>query len=177
MAKVSFTKLGLSKPDDMFYTYKYNDQEIEIKRYLPIKEKLELMTNVINKALDSSGKYYNPAQLEVLLDMEIIYTYTNISFTEKQKEDYCKCYDMLRNSDILTFIKDTIPEEVEILALWIRECLHHIYAYNNSFMGILENSQHNFDNLNLDASEIQSKLADPENLSFLKEIAPLLNLA
>lgn len=177
MAKVSFTKLGLQKPDEHIHTYTYNEQDIEIKMYLPIKDKLDLMTRVINKALDSSGKYYNPAQLQVLLWMEIIYTYTNINFTDKQKEDYCKCYDMLYNSGLIDEIKNIIPTEVNLLNHWIDECLHHIYAYNSSLMGLLENSQLSFDNLNLDAEEIRSKLADPDNLSFLKEIAPLMNLA
>jgi hypothetical protein len=37
-------------------------------------------------------------------------------------------------------------------------------------MGILDNVVNDYSNLNLDASEIQKKLADPENLELLREV-------
>ena len=178
MAKITFTKLGLQRKDAETTIVSLSEEvSFEVKKYLPVKDKLELLTTVINKALDSSGKYYNPAQLEVLLMMEIVYNYTNISFTEKQKEDYCKCYDLLLSNGVLDILEKELEVEVFTLRMWCESCLKNIYQYNNSLMGMLENAQSQHDNLNLDAEEIRSKFADPENLAFLKEIAPLLNLA
>ena len=42
MAKVSFTKLGLSKNQDI-KTFDYNNETVEVKQYLPIDDKLDLM--------------------------------------------------------------------------------------------------------------------------------------
>ena len=37
-------------------------------------------------------------------------------------------------------------------------------------MGILDNVVNDYSNLNLDASEIQKKLADPDNMALLKDV-------
>ena len=179
MAKVTFSKLGLSKEClDKHQTFIWNDQEIEVKQYLPIEEKLELMTRVINNSLDASGKYYNIAQINTFLDREIIYAYSNITFTAKQKEEFIKNYDLMKSNGFINeFMTHMDIVELTDLHQWTTECLENIYAYNHSLMGMLENSQQNFDNLNLDATEIRDKIADPENLELLKQIAPLLDLA
>jgi len=46
MAKLSFTKLGLKVNQDI-KTIEYNGQNIEIKQYLPIQDKLKLIGDVI----------------------------------------------------------------------------------------------------------------------------------
>ena len=51
-----------------------------------------------------------------------------------------------------------------------------IYAYQNSTVGIMDTISQDYSQLNLDANEIQKKLADPNNLELLKQIAPLLGL-
>lgn len=178
MAQLRFNKLGLTKKDIEVNQIHINDEAIiEIKKYLPINDKLELLTNTINTAIDSSGKFYNPAQVEVILSMAIIDYYTNITFTEKQKENYLANYDLLKSNGIIDKIKDVMGDEYHWLNSKLIECLYNIYQYQNSIMGMLENMQLNHDNLNLDAEEIRAKLADSENLDLLKEIAPLLNLA
>ena len=96
MAKVSFNKLGLKKIEEVA-TIEHNEQIIEIKQYLPVQQKLELLSKVITQAADSS-KFYNPGQLQVFFSLELIQAYTNISFTEKQKEDFCKTFDLLEEN-------------------------------------------------------------------------------
>ena len=91
MAKVSFTKLGLSK-NQSINNVAWNDCIIEVKQYLPINEKLNLISNVINFAHDENN-YSNPVKVDVYTALEIMYAYTNINFTDKQKEDVTKLYD------------------------------------------------------------------------------------
>jgi len=93
MAKIPFTKLKLIKKDETV-TFLYNEQEITVKKYLPVNEKLELISRVINAAADEN-RFYNPVKLDIFLKLEIIFTYTNINFTDKQKEDPSKLYDLL----------------------------------------------------------------------------------
>jgi hypothetical protein len=97
--------------------------------------------------------------------------YTNISFTEKQKEDVCKLFDSITSSGLLAVIRDAIPEE-EYGYLYhdINACVSAVYSYKNSVMGILENITTDYENLNFDASAIQQKLADPQNLELLKGV-------
>ncbi|WP_291631401.1 hypothetical protein [Clostridium sp.] len=81
MAKVSFTKLGLKKNEDVEIV-EWNEQKIEVKQYLPIEDKLNLITAIIQNSIDDNG-YYNPAKIYVNTIIEMINFYTNIGFTEK----------------------------------------------------------------------------------------------
>ena len=62
MAKVSFTKLGL-KLNSEVKTIQFNGQDIEIKQYLPVNDKLELISNVINLAHDENNFSKNKVQV------------------------------------------------------------------------------------------------------------------
>jgi hypothetical protein len=103
--------------------------------------------------------------------LEVTYAYTNLSFTEKMKEDPFKLYDILISTGIFADIINVINERdwVEIQDS-VRSTIKNIYDYRNSVMGILESVKEDYSNLNLDASEIQKKLADPDNMSLLKEV-------
>ena len=48
--------------------------------------------------------------------------------------------------------------------------IKNIYKQRNSVLGILETISTDYSTLNLDASEIQKKLADPENMELLKNV-------
>ena len=176
MAKISFSKLNLKKVDKI-EQIEYNEQGIEIKQYLPIQQKLELLSSVITKATDNS-KFFNPGQLSVFFKLEIVQAYTNINFTEKQKEDFCKTFDLLEENGLFLVILNKIPaEELKTLEAWLLESIKAIYEYNNSARAILESLQTDYKNLDFDVTSLQDKIRDPEVLSLLKEIAPLLDLA
>lgn len=170
MAKVSFTKLGLTKNQDV-KILNWNDQDIEIKQYLSVKDKMELVSNVLNYSHDGESNFANPIRLDVYTTLEILYFYTNINFTDKQKEDVLKLYDLFIGSGLYGKIIELIPtEEYYNLLNTIQESIEAIYAYQNSVMGILDNVVNDYSNLDLNASEIQKKLGDPENMALLRDV-------
>ena len=169
MAKVSFTKLGLTKNQEV-KNVEWGEYTVEVKQYLPINEKLNLISNVINFAHDENN-YSNPVKVDVYTALEIMYAYTNINFTEKQKEDVTKLYDLIVSSGLYTKVLEAIPDSEHCNLLnAIKKSIDAIYTYQNSIMGILENITADYSNLNLDATEIQSKLADPNNMTLLKDV-------
>lgn len=169
MAKLSFTKLGL-KPNNEIKTIEFNEQIIEVKQYLPTDKKLEIITNVLELSHDQNN-FSNPVKVQVYTILEIIDKYTNISFTEKQKEDVLKLYDLLNSNGLIIEIINTIPEaEHKELVRGIYDTIESVYKYQNSILGILESISQDYSNLNFDASEIQKKLADPQNMELLKGI-------
>ena len=169
MAKVAFTKLGLKKKDEV-KTVNINNNVIEVKQYLPINEKLELIGRVLNQAADDNN-FSNPVKLEVFTALEIVFTYTNISFTDKQKEDLIKLYDILESNNIFNLIIAELPEvEYNTLLDGVQKCSDAIYTYRNSVLGILDVIGQDYADLDLNATNIQQKLADPENLELLKGI-------
>lgn len=169
MAKVSFTKLGLKKNEEVGILH-INEQDIEVKQYLPINEKLELISSVINSAADENN-FSNPVKENVFLTLEILYHYTNINFTDKQKEDSAKLYDLVVSSGLADKVTDLIPkEELNKVVNGVAQSVEAIYAYRNSVLGILESISQDYSALNLDATEIQQKLADPANMALLKQV-------
>lgn len=173
MAKVPFSKLKAEKNQEI-KTVVINDQTIEVKQYLPSNDKLGLISNVINMAanVQEGMNFANPVLIEICGTLEIIYAYTNISFTEKQKEDPTKLYDLLDNSGIIDAVMNLIPEaEYNFIIDGIDQSVESIYQYHNSFLGILETLKTDYSNLDLDAQKIQKMLnSNPEELGFLKEV-------
>lgn len=172
MAKISYTKLGINKEElNKVQTVEYNDQTIEVKQYLPIAEKSELITRVLNNSVDENTGYYNLLKLDMNLGLEIVYAYSNISFTEKQKEDPMKLYDMLNASKVLNLIIGLVPDgEFYYLNKTTHEMANNIVTYRNSAMGIMEAISADYSNLDLDATDIQKKLNDPDNMALLKDV-------
>ena len=169
MAKVSLTKLGLKVNQDV-KNIEFNEQIIEVKQYLPINEKLELISSVINSAADENN-FSNPVKENVFLTLEILYHYTNINFTDKQKEDPVKLYDLVVSSGLVDKVTDLIPEEeLDEVINGVAQSVKAIYTYKNSVLGILESISQDYSALNLDATEIQQKLADPDNMALLKQV-------
>lgn len=170
MAKLSFSKLGLKENiDNGILTI--NEQTIEVKNYLPLKAKLDIIANIVNKSWDPQANFYNPCQYKVLIDFELIKNYTNIIFTQKQEEDFYKTYDLLDSNDLIYKIKNLIPKkEIEFITNGVVDAIQAIYQYEHSVYGILNNIKEDYNNLDLDASKIQKELADPENMDLLKAV-------
>lgn len=169
MAKVPFSKLNLKKIDKV-QVVTINGLEIEVKQYLPVAEKLELIANVLNNSADDNN-FANPVKTYVLSHLEIIYAYTNLSFTDKQKEDPAKLYDILDTNGIIDSIILAIPpSEYDNLIEDITSTIDAYYKYKNSALGILEAATTDYKNLDLEASDIQKKIADPDNLTLLKDV-------
>lgn len=168
--KIGLTKLGLKKNTNLT-TIDWNSQIIEIKEYLPIQEKLELIGKIVNESLDENN-FANPARLQIFMILEIMYTYTNINFTEKQKEDFLGLYDLLISSGLWDVIAKKLYElgEFQIISDTVHTVIDEIYKYRVSALGILSAIQEDYQKLNLDADSIRDKLADEKNLALLKKV-------
>ena len=174
MAKVPFTKLQACidgcETKTFYYDRQTNEVYYSVKHYLPVKEKLEMIEKIINQSIDENG-YYNPLRLRIFTVLEMVYAYTNLSFTEKMKEDPLKLYDILESTGIFKDVKNVISEnDWDIIQGTIKETIESIYAYKNSLMGILDAVSNDYSNLNLDAEAIREKIGDPKHLELLKAI-------
>lgn len=172
--KITFTKLALKKKEDIVKIDLSNDAEIEVKQYLPIEDKIKIVESVLRNSADDNN-FANPIKVEVYFNLEIIYNYTNITFTEKQKEDPTKLYDLLESNGIFESVIAAIPtDEYNNLLSWTEEVIDAFYKYRSSAMGIMEQITTDYSNLNLDATQIQEKIADPNNLALLKDVVDKL---
>ena len=168
MAKVGLTKLGLKKNTDIV-NLTWNGQIIEIKTYLPIEEKLEMISRIVNLSLDENN-FANPARIEIFTLLEVMYAYTNINFTDKQKENFLELYDMIFSSGLWAEIKNILGNELNIITTTTDEVIHEVYSYKNSALGILQAIVEDYEELDLDADKLKAKIADKDNLKTLKNV-------
>jgi hypothetical protein len=171
MAKVPFSKLQTTVSNSVI-TLSYPNkagEEIcfEVKHYLPYKEKMELVQNVINQSIDDNG-YYNPMRVQLYTTLEVIYYYTSLTFTEKQKEDPFKLYDLLVSTGIFDRVVEYIGEEWYSLQSHIETVIENIYAYNNSAAGILHSISNDYSNTTINIEALQNQLKDPESFEMLR---------
>lgn len=171
MAKVPYSKLKC-KTNEEIKTISFNDETIEVKQYLPIQEKLSLIGRVIELAHDQDYNYSNPVKADVLKDLEILFAYTNITFTDKQKEDTAKLYDQVYSSGLLNAVIDAIPiEEVNDIGVGIYDSVESVYKYQNSVLGILDTIKADYGDMNINIDKLIKAFKDsPENLGTLREV-------
>ena len=171
MAKTTYASLKL-KTDTSVKEIEFNGSKIEVLQYLPIDDKYSLVNITLQKSKD--GSIYHPLKKDMYFHLNLVYLYTNLSFTDKQREDESKLYDTLQSSGLLDLILENIPEEeYKILYSFIEEYERDILNYQNTIAGIIANL---IESLPARAEEMQ-KIVDnfnPENfqevLNFAKAI-------
>ena len=169
MAKPTLNKLKLTQKDPV-KTITFNEQEIEIKQYISIQDKLTMISEVLALAADDN-KFYNPGKLDMFFALKVIDYYTNLSITEKQKENFIKLYDDFMSSGFYNKVFHAIPEdEVGYVYTVMKESVDQIYKYQNSAYGILDAMNTDYSNLNFDVQEIAQKLQNKEGIELLNNV-------
>lgn len=167
--KIPFDSLKSGKNSSITRTVKINNKEITVKQYLPINEKLNLTARVLSAVSGNEYSFVNPVHIDVYSIVEILKAYTNIEFAEDALP--AEIYDTLIQEKMLNPLIEAIPEqEFNYLTENIRQTADAYYNYKNSVLGILEAVSTDYSNLNFDATEIQKKIGDPNNLTLLKDV-------
>lgn len=171
MAQINYTKLALKPILDKVKVIEWNKEaHIEVKQYLPLSKKLEVLTTIIQNSGDGNG-FYNSARIDFNITLELIFAYTNIKFTEKQKEDLEKLYDAFYSTGLAEDILYEIPDEEKA---WfnrhVYKSIDKIYEYRNSVYGILDALKTDYSDLGLDVDKLREQLSKDDNIEFLKEV-------
>ena len=118
MAKPTYAKLKLST-DIAPKELEWGEQKIEIKQYLSIQDKLEFIGDVLNAAADDN-RFYSQGKVDMFFAINVIEKYTNLSITDKQKENSIKLYDEIKASGFYDNVDDCTylitPEAREAVA-------------------------------------------------------------
>ena len=135
MGKVSFTSLKL-KINTEVKEVQFLNNTIEVLQYLPVEEKYNLIVITAQNALEHG--FYNPVLLDKLFHLYLVYMYSNITFTDKQKESADKIYDALKSNGLLDLIINAIPqEEYDSLFTQLEEYVYVSEKYNRSAAGLV----------------------------------------
>jgi len=107
MSKITYASLKLKQKEEI-KTINIEGNSIEVKQYLPISDKIDLVDITLQKSKEDN--LYNPLKVNMYFHLNLIYLYTNITFTDKQREDEEKLYDVLDSNGIINEVVAAIPE-------------------------------------------------------------------
>ena len=135
--KVSYANLKL-KVDNSIKTFDFNGNQIEVLQYLPIEDKYDLIMITLQKAKENG--IYNDLKLDMYFALHIVYMYTNLSFTDKQKENEPKIYDTLKSNGFFDKLLPIIPEsEYDYLIDCMKQIMRNELQYNTTAAAIIKN--------------------------------------
>lgn len=135
--KVSYANMKL-KTNTTVNTFEFCGQKIEVLKYLPAVDKYDLLMVTLQKSLE--GNIYNEFKLNLYFELNLVYMYTNISFTEKQREDEFKLYDTLRSNGFFELFYEALDDkEYEELFDQIAELKATMEKSKGSVAGVIAN--------------------------------------
>lgn len=169
--KTTFTKLGL-KAKKVAASCQINDNiSLEIRQYLPIDEKANLIQFIVNHALDQMTGCFSPVRVEVYFSIAVCKWYAGITFTDKQMAEVSKTYDLLEENGVIDKIISVIPEnEINFMNELVNDTIDDIARYNSSAAGIIQAMSANADGLDNQITEILDKVKNGENMETLSVI-------
>lgn len=174
MSKVSFTNLKL-KINSEVNTFQFgeNKTKIEVLKYLPIEDKNDLIHIALQNAEEDG--IYNDILLEMYFNLYIIYFYTNINFTDKQKEDPAKLYDQMQSNGLITSVIEAMDNDEYANLLTSLEVIRDAnLTYKNTAAAVLQRIIQDLPRNAEAAAEIVNNW-NPENFKEVQRLAQLAN--
>lgn len=172
MSKVSYANLKL-KVNNEVKTFNFNGTEVEVLNYLPTEDKYDLIMISLQKANEDG--IYNPLLLDVFFHLNLVYMYTNLSFTTKQKEDEFKLYDTLKSNGFIDAMLAVFPEdEYKELITYLEQTSEMILRYTTTAASVINGIINNLPENAKIASEIIDSF-DKEKFSEVINFATAAN--
>ena len=122
--------------DTVAFTWK--GKEINIKKYLPVEDKYDVVMITIQKAAE--GSIYNPIKLDMFFHLNLIYMYTDLEFSDEDRQDESKLYDEMKSTGFLNeFLKNIDNDEYKEMLEDIEDIICDTKQYNISAASVLKN--------------------------------------
>lgn len=136
MAKISYANMKLKVNTDVDI-FDFEGNKIEVLKYLPIEDKYDLIMVTLQKAEENG--IYNPLKLDIYFHLHLIYMYTNLSFTDKQRENELKLYDCLTsNGFIEQFMKVIDENEYNYLFQMMQDTVNDYMNYRTTAGAVIQ---------------------------------------
>ena len=170
--KVSYANMKLKVKDEI-KTFKFQDNDIEMLQYLQSEDKYSLINITLQKSMEDG--IYNPLKLDIYFHLHLVYMYTNLSFTDKQKEDELKIFDTLKSNGFIDLLLENIPEEeYKYLLNLIEEQIDNEMKYKTTFAGTISKIITDLPTNAQAAMDIVEKF-DPDKFAAVRDFAKAAN--
>ena len=172
--KVSYAGLKL-KVNTEVNTFQFGENKtvIEVLKYLPIEDKNDLIHITLQNAEENG--IYNDVLVEMYFNLYIVYFYTNLNFTDKQKEDPAKLYDQMESNGLITQVIAHMDEdEYANLLTYLETIRDEMLTYKNTAGAVLQTIVQDLPRNAAAAAEIVNSWT-PEQFDQVKRLAQMAN--
>lgn len=163
--KVSFTDIKIGE-----------DSVLKVANYLPIEDKGNLITFVVDMALDTTTGCFSPVRVETYFALAICRWYGDMVFDDDDIQiNVALTYDTLETNGIIDAIMNAIPkDELEFIQDLVKDTISDIARYNSSAAGIIQMMNQNASQLDTQITNILDSIKNGENLETLSVIKDMV---
>lgn len=163
--KVSFTDIKIGE-----------DSVLKVANYLPIEDKGNLITFVVDMALDTTTGCFSPVRVETYFALAICRWYGDMVFDNDDIQiNVALTYDTLETNGIIDAIMNAIPkDELEFIQDLVKDTISDIAKYNSSAAGIIQMMNQNASQLDTQITNILDSIKNGENLETLSVIKDMV---
>lgn len=133
---MNYKDLGL-KINTEVNTVEVGENQIQVLQYLPIQDKIDLIQIALQKSEQNS--IYNEMKLEMYFNLYLIYMYTNLEFSDEDKEDEFKLYNELESNGIILDVIGAMDEdEYDNLLSYLKVMQSNNSSYRHSAAALVQ---------------------------------------
>lgn len=145
---------------------------IKVSQYLPIEKKGELITFIVDNAMNLKTGCFVPLRVETYFSIGIIKYYTDLTYEDDiLNSNIENFYNTLEINGIFDKVMKAIPEEeVSFIRGLVTDSIEIFSNYNNSFAGVLNVMSQDSIELDNQLSDILQKIKDKDGLELLSTI-------
>ena len=133
---MKYQELELKRNLDM-KQFSWNGKEIKVMKYLSIEAKYDIVMITIQEAYELG--IYNPIKLDMCFHVNLVLMYTDLEFTEEEKDRIEKLYDEMVGSGFMAeFLKQIDPKDYKEMQEYIEEIIKAKTSYDFSAFGAFD---------------------------------------
>ena len=157
MAILNYKDLNLTKTNTV-KTFQWGDKTVEVLKYLPIESEYDIVMITLQRAYEDG--IYNPIKLDMYYHLNLVYSFTNLIFSDEDRENETELYDALNSSGFMDLFLSNIDE--------------NIYAEMQSYIEAISNLKMSYGS---SAAAVLKKFVDdlPANAEAMKQIVENFN--
>ena len=140
-------------------------QKVIVRQQVPLSEKLAAIQTILSLSLEQELGIYAPAKVMVYKYLYFFYLYTDIEFSDVEKDAPMELYDQLRQIDTVERPLDYL----DFISL-LEEHITKYETYQTSAYGILDSLKKDYNNLDFDIEKLQKDLTNKKNIELVDEI-------
>lgn len=162
-----FVELGaLTLPQEKVVEIKNNT--LNIKQYLPIEQKAEMIQYVIDNAINPGVGGCSPIRAEMFFYLGVLKYYCGFAI---EGENLAELYDLCEANGVLEQVWNHIPEkERNFITTKTDETIEAVSKYSTSFVGVLQSMAADSDTLDSNLQDILQGIKSKEGIELIDQI-------